>query len=926
MKIKLALLTCLALYNSTTGAVDARRAYSTVDAETARWGESAYTEPVAAPRKPKKIKKVKQAEPVKQTEPINAIKTKKTEVSAPSQNLAPSPILNPTPAPQSILPLPDTATQIKRCLNDGKAALKRNDTTSAYELFEQGLKLAPANVELMQNSLLALYRLDLDQAMLVRANALDKIKPQDSTAIAALAAHMLKCDRLEAADNLVKRALAIGPNPLAYIIASQIAGQRKETGKALDLVAKAGSGNGMSTDAMIARARIYELLEDRHNAELTAIRLQKTAPVDGALLLASLYAAPSQNKLDQAFSLCQKAISLSPNFFPAYLEQAAILSRQGEYEAALQSIERVLEIQPDWDRAYSAQSAIYQAEGKYDLALGAMDRAIALAPKNGNYAVERLKTLVKADHIKQALNEAQALVATDCGANALTACARVLIELNEKDKSKAAIEKALKISGETTSGETVSLAINILRRAQEPDKAIDLARNFLKTPGLDALNRAEVTIALSQCYLHRGQVDRAIALINQAISARPDFRIRLAKIYLLIDCGQWEQSLFEIDQLGKKTKLSHQETMIAESCLAASLAGKGREKEAAESLEDTLKHNPREILLYRQLCKLYLDMGQNDAAYQTAARLMDLMPSEVEGYCLAIEAKTKNDKNDLKQAQNIAERGEKLLTNQEGRNALQLALSDVYLKMRDYKKADEIVEKLRKDRPDNVWLLLHQAELLAAAGQADKAMANLQKAQDINRHDRRLPPARFAVMLAKNDIESAQRALQDTLQDMDWLTPSWPNTHLLNGLMLEHLGKAADAREEFVKASYDSRALRQETWPQPLLQYGMGKLTEAELEKKASSPADKGEAHFYIAMRKINEGKMDEAKDLLNQAFDELPASFTEFSLASILLKARYALADFFSMILSTLALLAAAALIFVVARGIERRRHRQQD
>jgi len=196
--------------------------------------------------------------------------------------------------------------------------------------------------------------------------------------------------------------------------------------------------------------------------------------------------------------------------------------------------------------------------------------------------------------------------------------------------------------------------------------------------------------------------------------------------------------------------------------------------------------------------------------------------------------------------------------------------------------------------------------------------------QDINRHDRRLPPARFAVLLAKNDVEGAQRALQETLADMDWLTPSWPNMHLLNGLMLEHLGKVADAQEEFVKAVYDSRALRQETWPQPLLLYGMGKLTEAQLENKAISPADKGEAHFYIALRKINQGKMDEAKDLLTRAFDELPTSFTEFSLASILLKARYALADFFSMILSTLALLAAAALIFVVARGIEHRRHQQ--
>lgn len=916
MKIELALFTCLVINCIGFTAADARRAYSTVDAETARWGESAFYEPAPAPRKQKKVQRTKQTDPI--------VKPGSTQKLNLNQNLASPAIKAPIAASQSILPLPDEATQIKHCLDDGKAALMRNDTTSAYQLFEQGLKLAPGNIELMQNSLLALYRLNLDNAMIIRANALDKIKPQDKIAMAAKAAYMLETDRLVIADSLAKRSLALGPNPLAYLVSSQIAARRKQTAKALELVARANGSGASNVDAMIARARIYQLLEDKHNAELTAIRLQKAAPVDGALLLARLYAEPEQNKLDQAFSLCETAIALSPNFLPAYLEQAEILSRQGEYDAAIQSLERVLEIQPKWDRAYSAQSAVYLAQGKYDLAISTIDQAIALAPQNNSYALERLKILVKTDHIKQAIDEAQKLIATDCGANALTACAKILIELNQKDQSKAAIEKALKISGTHLSGETVSLAINIFRRAQEPDKAIDLARNFLKDPDLDGVTRAEVTIALAQCYLHRGQVDRAIALINQAISTKADFRTRLAKIYLLMDCGQWEQSLFEIDQLSKKTKLSHQETIIADSCLAASLAGKGREKEAAESLEDTLKHNPREILLYRQLCKLYLDMGNDDAAYQTAARLIDLLPTEVEGYCLAIEAKTKNDKDDLKQALNIAERGDKLITNPEGRNAIQLALSDVYLKMRDYKKADEIVGKLVKASPDNVWLLLHQAEMLAASGQVDKSLANLQKVQDINRHDRRLPPARFAVLLAKNDVEGAQRALQETLADMDWLTPSWPNMHLLNGLMLEHLGKVADAQEEFVKAVYDSRALRQETWPQPLLLYGMGKLTEAQLENKAISPADKGEAHFYIALRKINQGKMDEAKDLLTRAFDELPTSFTEFSLASILLKARYALADFFSMILSTLALLAAAALIFVVARGIEHRRHQQ--
>ncbi len=94
----------------------------------------------------------------------------------------------------------------------------------------------------------------------------------------------------------------------------------------------------------------------------------------------------SQNRLEEAITDFNQAITLAPDAPDAYLNRGTALEGTGNYLKAIQDYNRVLELNPDDAMAYNNRGNAQGGLGKWKLALADYQKAIELEP---NFALAR---------------------------------------------------------------------------------------------------------------------------------------------------------------------------------------------------------------------------------------------------------------------------------------------------------------------------------------------------------------------------------------------------------------------------------------------------------------------------------------------------------------------------------------------------------
>ena len=257
------------------------------------------------------------------------------------------------------------------------------------------------------------------------------------------------------------------------------------------------------------------------------------------------------NKLENAITAYEKAISLQPDYAEAYNNMGIALQEQAKQKEAIKAFKKALSIQPNFTAAYSNMGLALQDLDMQQEALEAYNTALRLnadyAPAYnncGNVLQAQGKLIEAIEHYKKALGlqpdyiEAynnlgcaftglgklekaiqsykKAISINPSYAEAYTNLGNTLREQGKKNEALTAFKKAL--SSKPNYAEAYNNMGNVLQEQGNLDKALEAYKKAisLKPDYILAYNNLGATL------YHTGNTDRAIEAYNKAISITPD--------------------------------------------------------------------------------------------------------------------------------------------------------------------------------------------------------------------------------------------------------------------------------------------------------------------------------------------------------------------------------------------------------------------
>ncbi|HNR37085.1 MAG TPA: tetratricopeptide repeat protein [Candidatus Hydrogenedentes bacterium] len=120
----------------------------------------------------------------------------------------------------------------------------------------------------------------------------------------------------------------------------------------------------------------------------------------------------------RALALVSEAISLEPNFYKAYANQAAILNQLGRPEDAAAALQKLVSIKPDYAEAYVPLGLFLEKLGKTEEAMAQYEKAAELfailaqkKPKDSNPVINRAVALFLSNNKRQAVESLNAYLA-----------------------------------------------------------------------------------------------------------------------------------------------------------------------------------------------------------------------------------------------------------------------------------------------------------------------------------------------------------------------------------------------------------------------------------------------------------------------------------------------------------------------------------
>jgi lipoprotein NlpI len=170
------------------------------------------------------------------------------------------------------------------------------------------------------------------------------------------------------------------------------------------------------------------------------------------------------------------------------------------------------------------------------------------------------------------------------------------------------------------------------------------------------------------------------------------------------------------------------------------------------------------------------------------------------------------------------------------------------------------------------------ASSVAALGrrQDDRADRAFRQALDVDAADVWYRNRAFAAFsLGREDVALADA--QEYLRRVGWSQEGAPYVGLIAALAARRLGHPADADAILAEAE---RAVPQKTWTAEIVQYLRRRLTDAQLLGRAKDVGQRTEAHTYIGLACLQEGRVPLAIEHLTWVVTEGARNYSEYDLA----------------------------------------------
>jgi tetratricopeptide (TPR) repeat protein len=305
------------------------------------------------------------------------------------------------------------------------------------------------------------------------------------------------------------------------------------------------SSKGWEDKAHEARRRLDDMSDEGVTMSLAEILAAPSADTMlAAMSLSQEYV--KRGALTAATEVCYQAIESAPTYLPVHLRLAEIFAQDGRVEDALTKYQLVADL-------YLVREETRQAIGVYRrmLRLVPMDvvvrsRLIDLLTSSGeiDQALEQYLSLSDAYYqlaqVNRALEKyAEALRLTPRASNEQEWRTRLLRKMADVQMRRANWREA-----EDLYRQLVALAPSDERARLH---LIDLNYKLGRSKQADV-----ETVAMIEFFGSRGEGERALALLQEAVRLQPQqmaLRARLARLY--IDAGMREEAIHELDTLGE---------------------------------------------------------------------------------------------------------------------------------------------------------------------------------------------------------------------------------------------------------------------------------------------------------------------------------------------------------------------------------------
>lgn len=430
-------------------------------------------------------------------------------------------------------------------------------------------------------------------------------------------------------------------------------------------------------DNDLARAVAREILEDdpENMSARNLLAASAVEPSAGAGELRAAHVAMQQDDPAQARVHFARALELDPRLAAAREGLTALAMQDNDPDAALANINEGLQLQPDNLPGLLNLAAVHAQSGEYEMMVTALQRAVAAHPTAPEPRLVLARYLLQQEELAEAES---LLLQLPENTQALSWLAQIERRRNQPQAAEAYLRRLLELQPDAIAARKLLVESLILQ-----GKVQEAGEQFAEFPE-GTLSGAELQVVQGRIAVSQGDMEKGEALMREA-HARSPGSVSLRQLAAFL----WEQA--------------------------------EKPEEAFAVLESWRERHPEDVLVLHQLASYYLSGARQAEAREVYEALYQLVPEDITVL------------NNLAWTSRQSDPGHALdLVEQ----ALALAPANVdildtkamiLLEQGAHREALAVNQLTLDASPDRPDLRLHQAQILAAAGDSAAAVAVLER-------------------------------------------------------------------------------------------------------------------------------------------------------------------------------------------------------
>ncbi len=550
-------------------------------------------------------------------------------------------------------------------------------------------------------------------------------------------------------------------------------------------------------------------------------------------------ALAEEGRIEEAKTEFKTAIDLAPEFVPAKLGLARLLSRAGWQKETIKLCKEILDIEPDNVDTIQMLGLAYIKEKDFGNAEKQFEKVLELKPSAGDLnmaylnlasgqlskCIRQCETILSTNpeaieiydilglaHLRRGSFDSgieqfkKALERNPSSTSTLFNLAKAYVITGKNDEARKTLENIISINPDDLNANTI--LANIYVKEGDIDKAAKVLEETLE------INPDYIQgYALASMYFLQGKIDESIDLYNKALRLDPDnaiLHMNLAVVY-----QQKENYDAAISSCERAISLKPGIPAI-KLALTNNYAAKGDFSEAKEQVKSISSFSDDQMNAYLGLlktCQLNSEKGKqimlalNKAVFSRQSGLFDQAISECKK---AIEIFPENV-------------------------VPKVFLANTYLSANRNEEAIAVYSKIIEDKPEFASSYYDLGRAYLMADKQDEAASMYQDMIDIDKESVSGRLALAGILVKQGDAEKAAKMLSDVIE----LEPENLIAHNL-------LGKVSLAEKNFEKA-------------------------ESEFTKMIELRSDTFEGHFNMARMKFAQGDFDKCIEHCKKALQTRP-------------------------------------------------------